>query len=90
MLTLQAGCTVSFLDGTPIVCGGAEDNVGSFRNPCSTTHDECYRYVASSNTWELSGTMPFPKRWMAHTYSGMGSKRISCCNYRVTITVTTG
>ena len=25
--------------------------------------------MASSNTWELSGTMPTARRWMAHTYS---------------------
>ena len=57
------------LDGVPIVCGGSEDNVGESPNTCSTTHDECFSYVASSNTWELRGRMPSPTRWMAHTYS---------------------
>ena len=56
-------------DGVPIVCGGSEDNVGVPGNECARTHDECYRYLASSNTWEQSGTMSTPRRWMAHTYS---------------------
>ena len=58
-----------FPDGVPIVCGGSEDNFGVPGNECARTHDECYRYLASSNTWEQSGTMFTPRRWMAHTYS---------------------
>ena len=45
-------------DGNPFICGGKFEDGYS---------DMCYKYDPQTNSWELSGTMPYERAYMADT-----------------------
>ena len=51
-----------FADGLPIVCGGYPET------GYASDADDCYKYSPSSDSWQLSGTMPDAKAFSAYAY----------------------